>query len=93
MDVVRSSGSAGRGGNLEDRERATPWDIKAEQNECPLGKESKVEPEGVVLNTPRKPKVIRNIQLQPSPRMVIPAKGDVKISNADGCSVDVNSGS
>jgi len=74
MELVRSSGSPEQRGSEEMDWLPVESDIASE-----------LEPGSVVLDTPLKSKVIRTVQLQPSPRMEIPARaGTDKIPNRSG---------
>lgn len=75
LEIVRGPRRARRRGSVtDDDDRDGEW-ISQPANGVAFAMHSVAEQDSVILNTPRKPKVIRTVQLQPSPTMVIPASG------------------
>ena len=71
LDVVRPRGGVqGRSRSIDsDQEQ----ELIPQSDGTAIAMHSITEQNSFIINTPRKPKVVRTIQLQPSPKMVIPA--------------------
>jgi hypothetical protein len=71
LDIVQPRGRARRRSVADGDDQEEEW--IPQLNGGAYAMHSVGEQESVILNTPLKPKVIRTVQLQPSPKMVIPA--------------------